>query len=326
MAELYLIEYKGHRRHYCSNIYHHKLERNASVITETDSGEDFGHVLHRWDSEKPPRQKGAPPKILRKATDDDFSKYSELRPRELTAKAQARSIARRLGLQMKLSDVEIQFDTSKMTFYYTAEGRVDFRQMVKELAGVFRTWIEMRQISPREETKRVGDCGMCGGEVCCRRANMASIQIATQDARDQDLQMNMSKLTGLCGKLRCCLSFEKSQYIEAKKLFPGKGAKVETPAGKGVIYKVDIFKDEAIVRLEDGERVRVGPDQIRRAAKRYENQQQRSDHSGQTGSTASGGSTPALQEQASVEPVEPIQAQSEEASAAAEATETKEES
>jgi cell fate regulator YaaT (PSP1 superfamily) len=278
MAELYLIEYKGHRRHYCSNIYHHKLERNGSVITETDSGEDFGHVLHRWDDEKPPRQKGTPPKILRKATEDDVTKYSDLRPRELTAKAQARSIARRLGLQMKLSDVEIQFDASKMTFYYTAEGRVDFRQMVKELAGVFRTWIEMRQISPREETKRVGDCGMCGGEVCCRRANMASIQIATQDARDQDLQMNMSKLTGLCGKLRCCLSFEKSQYLETKKLFPGRGAKVDTPAGRGVIQKVDVFKDEAVVRLEDGERVRVGPDQIRRAARRYENQQQRADH------------------------------------------------
>lgn len=277
MAEFYLIEYKGHRRQYCSNIFHHKLERMASVITETDSGEDFGHVLHRWDGDRPPRQKGAPPKILRKTTDEDVAKYNELRPRELTAKAQARAVSRRLGLQMKLSDVEIQYDGSKMTFYYTAEGRVDFRQMVKELAGVFRTWIEMRQISPREETKRVGDCGMCGGEVCCRRANMASIQIATQDARDQDLQMNMSKLTGLCGKLRCCLSFEKSQYIDAKKLFPGKGAKVETPAGRGVIQKIDVFRDEAIVRLEEGERVRVGPDQIRRIARRYENQAQRSD-------------------------------------------------
>ena len=270
MAELHLIEFKGHRRLYCSNIYHHQLKRKDAVIIETDSGEDFGWALHRWNHEKPPKQKGGAPRILRKASEEEIAAFERLRPRELAAKAQARVIARRLGLVMKMSDVEIQFDGSKMIFYYTADGRVDFRQLVKELAATFRTWIEMRQISPREETRRIGDCGMCGGEVCCRRANMTSIQIATQDARDQDLQMNMSKLTGLCGKLRCCLSFEKPQYLESKKLFPGKGAKVESPAGKGVIQRIDIFKEEAIVKLEDGERVRVSPDQVRKIERRKE--------------------------------------------------------
>ncbi|MBN4056681.1 hypothetical protein JYU19_00040 [bacterium AH-315-J21] len=265
MAELFLIEYKGHRREYCANTYHHKLARNVAVITETDNGENLGFVLHRWNKDKPPRQKGAPRKILRGATDSELQKHKDYRPREIAAKAQARVVAKRLGLTMKLSDVEIQFDGTKMTFFYTADGRVDFRAMVKELAGHFHTWIEMRQISPRDESRRFGDCGMCGGEVCCRRANMKSIQIATQDARDQDLQMNMSKLTGLCGKLRCCLSFEKKQYLDIKKMFPGRGSRVETPVGQGVVERVDVLAEEAIVRFEDGTRHRVGPDQIRRA-------------------------------------------------------------
>ena len=156
MAELFLIEYKGHRRAYCANTYHHELSRNATVITESDSGESFGRVLHRWDFDRSPKQKGAPKKILRSATDQEIEANDKLRPREVAAKAQARAVARRLGLSMKLSDVEIQFDGSKMTFYYTADGRVDFRSMVKELATTFRTWIEMRQISPREESGRLG--------------------------------------------------------------------------------------------------------------------------------------------------------------------------
>lgn len=264
MAELFLIEYKGHRRSYCANTYHHQLSRNSAVITESDSGESFGRVLHRWDFDKSPKQKGAPRKILRSATKDEIEANGKLRPREVTAKALARSVARRLGLQMKLSDVEIQFDGSKMTFYYTADARVDFRAMVKELATTFRTWIEMRQISPREESRRVGDCGMCGGEVCCRRACRTSIQVSTQDARDQDLQLNMSKLTGLCGKLRCCLSFEKNQYLDVKKMFPGRGSRVETPIGIGTLARVDVFNEEALVRFEDGRELRVSPDQVRK--------------------------------------------------------------
>ena len=264
MAELFLIEYKGHRRSYCANTYHHQLSRNSAVITESDSGESFGRVLHRWDFDKSPKQKGAPRKILRSATKDEIEANGKLRPREVTAKALARSVARRLGLQMKLSDVEIQFDGSKMTFYYTADARVDFRAMVKELATTFRTWIEMRQISPREESRRVGDCGMCGGEVCCRRACRTSIQVSTQDARDQDLQLNMSKLTGLCGKLRCCLSFEKNQYLDVKKMFPGRGSRVETPIGIGTLARIDVFNEEALVHFEDGRELRVSPDQVRK--------------------------------------------------------------
>ncbi len=274
MAELFLIEYKGHRREYCANTYHHKLERNAAVITETDNGENLGYVLHRWNKEKSPRQKGSPRKILRGATAEELQKHHDLRPKELAAKAQARAVAKRLGLSMKLSDVEIQFDGTKMTFYYTADGRVDFRTLVKELARHFHTWIEMRQISPRDESRRLGDCGMCGGEVCCRRAGMKNIQIATQDARDQDLQMNMSKLTGLCGKLRCCLCFEKKQYLDVKKLFPGKGSRVETPVGNGIVERVDVLAEEAIVRYEDGTRHRVGPDQLKKIPRRAESKKQ----------------------------------------------------
>lgn len=265
MAELFLIEYRGHRRAYCANMYHHELSRHSAVITESDSGESFGRVLHRWDFDRSPRQKEAPKKILRSATEAEIGANEKLRPREMAAKAVARGVARRLGLQMKLSDVEIQFDGSKMTFYYTADGRVDFRAMVKELATTFRTWIDMRQISPREESRRVGDCGMCGGEVCCRRASLTSIQVSTQDARDQDLQLNMSKLTGLCGKLRCCLSFEKTQYLDVKKMFPGRGSRVETPVGIGNLVRIDVFNEEALVRFEDGRELRVSPDQVRKA-------------------------------------------------------------
>ncbi|MCH9031390.1 MAG: Signal peptidase-like protein [candidate division Zixibacteria bacterium] len=265
MADYFLVEFNGHRREYYSNAFHHRLKRGDSVITDADPGEDFGWILHHWDFEKNPPQKGAAKAILRSATSEEADTYKKIRPRQLTAKSQARVIAKRLGLKMKLTDVDIQFDGKRIVFYYTADGRVDFRALVKELASTFRTWIEMRQISPREETRRIGDCGLCGGEVCCRKAGMKNIQVGTQDARDQDLQLNLSKLTGLCGKLRCCLNFERGSYLTAKKLFPGRGTKVDTPVGRGVLERVDVFREEAIVRMADGSTIRVGPDQVNRA-------------------------------------------------------------
>jgi len=268
MADMFLVEFKGHRREYFVNSFHHVLKRREPVITDAAPGEDYGWILHRSDHSELARQKTPHRSILRTATSDETDVFTRIRPRELAAKAQGRAVARRLGLDLKLSDVEQQFDGSKMTFYYTSEGRVDFRQLVRELAVTFRTWIEMRQISPREETRRVGDCGLCGGEVCCRKANLGAIQVSTQDARDQDLQINLSKLTGLCGKLRCCLTFERDQYIDSKKLFPGRGSLVETPTGVGVIEKIDTFREEAVVRMEDGAVFRCGPDQVRRISRR----------------------------------------------------------
>ena len=181
-------------------------------------------------------------RIARKATTEDIALWHVARQREEETLKDARQIIKRLAIDMKLSDVEFQGDNARATFYYTAENRVDFRDLVRELASTFDIRVDMRQIGARQEAARVGGIGVCGRELCCTSWLKDFRSVNTGAARYQQLSLNPGKLAGQCGKLKCCLNFELDQYVEAVKEFPSPNAKIKTPKGKAVVFKMDIFK------------------------------------------------------------------------------------
>lgn len=181
-------------------------------------------------------------KILRKATDEDIKKWQEGRKLEWDYMLNSRKIAIELGLTMKISNVEMQGDLSKATFYYTAEGRVDFRELIKRFAAKFKVKVDMRQIGTRQEAGKVGGIGSCGRELCCSTWLTDFRSVSTGSARYQQLSLNPAKLAGQCGKLKCCLNFELDQYIDAVKDFPSNNTKLKTAKGIAYHFKTDIFK------------------------------------------------------------------------------------
>lgn len=181
-------------------------------------------------------------KIYRKAKQDDIEKWQEARQLEQNTMMRSREMARELNLQMKISDVEYQGDKTKATFYYTAEDRVDFRELIKRYADAFKVRIEMRQIGLRQEAGRLGGIGSCGRELCCSSWLTDFRAVSTSAARYQQLSLNPTKLAGQCGKLKCCLNYELDQYVEALKDFPSTNAKLRLQKGVAVHFKTDIFK------------------------------------------------------------------------------------
>jgi cell fate regulator YaaT (PSP1 superfamily) len=181
-------------------------------------------------------------KIYRKATQRDIDIWQKVRDREESVKVKARQIAIRLGLKMKISDVEFQGDASKVIFYYTAEERVDFRELIKEFAREFSTRIEMKRIGFRQEASRLGGIGSCGRELCCSTWLTDFRSVNTSAARYQQLSLNPQKLAGQCGKLKCCLNYELDTYLDALKTFPSTEVKLKTEKGTAVCQKIDIFK------------------------------------------------------------------------------------
>ena len=191
-------------------------------------------------------------RIERKATQEDLGLWHTARMREDDTLREARAIIRRIGISMKLTDVEFQGDNGRATFYYISEQRVDFRELVRELARTFDIRVDMRQIGARQEAARVGGIGVCGRELCCTSWLKDFRSVSTGAARYQQLSLNPGKLAGQCGKLKCCLNFELDQYVEAVKEFPSPNAKIKTPKGKAVVFKMDIFK-RLVYFLELGE-------------------------------------------------------------------------
>ena len=221
-----------------------------AVVTEVvPAGYDLGRVtltgeLVRFQMKK---KKVHPdteqlPSLLRKATDRDLEVWQKARSKEQEVQKRARELALRLNLQMKLSDVEFQGDGKKATFYYTAEQRVDFRQLIKDMAKAFGIRIEMRQIGLRMEASRLGGIGSCGRELCCSTWLTDFRSVSTAAARYQQLSLNPQKLSGQCGKLKCCLNFELDAYRSALKEFPKMETKLKTEKGLAICQKMDIFK------------------------------------------------------------------------------------
>ena len=243
------VRFKNGRKHFFRNTENLSLSMGDVVATEASPGHDVGMVslageLVRVQMKK---KKISPDseeilKIYRKATQKDIDVWEEYREREEAIKKRAREIAIRLKLSMKISDVEFQGDGSKATFYYTADDRVDFRQLIKEFAREFNTRIEMRQIGLRQEAARLGGIGSCGRELCCSTWLTDFRSVSTSAARYQQLSLNPQKLAGQCGKLKCCLNYELDTYLEALKAFPRTDTKLYTKKGTAVCQKIDIFQ------------------------------------------------------------------------------------
>lgn len=243
------VRFKNGRKEFFKNTENLSLSIGDVVATEAPSGHDVGMVsltgeLVKVQMKKKKTNPDNPEifKIYRKANQHDIDVWQEARSREETMKVRAREIAIRLQLQMKISDIEFQGDASKATFYYTAESRVDFRQLIKEFAHEFRTRIEMRQIGFRQEAGRLGGIGSCGRELCCSTWLTDFRSVTTSAARYQQLSLNPQKLAGQCGKLKCCLNYELDTYLDALKHFPKQDAKLHTQKGTAVCQKTDIFK------------------------------------------------------------------------------------
>ncbi|GIZ15687.1 PSP1 domain-containing protein [Capnocytophaga catalasegens] len=243
------VRFKNSRKEFFRNTEKLPLQMGDVVATEAQSGHDVGVVtltgeLVRVQMQKKKSNPLNPnlPKIYRKANQKDIEIWQEARQREEIVQKKSRELAIALGLEMKISDVEFQGDGSKATFYYTAENRVDFRQLIKDMAREFSTRIEMRQIGFRQEAARLGGVGSCGRELCCSTWLTDFRSVTTAAARYQQLSLNPQKLAGQCGKLKCCLNYELDSYLDALKDFPKTEIKLHTEKGIASCQKVDIFK------------------------------------------------------------------------------------
>ncbi len=243
------VHFKNSRKEFFRNPYKLPLQIGDVVATETTSGHDIGTVsltgeLVRIQMQKKKADPLSPtlPKVYRKANEHDIEIWKEYRSKEVFLQKRSRELAIALGLEMKISDVEFQGDGSKATFYYTAEGRVDFRQLIKDMAKEFGTRIEMRQIGYRQEAARLGGIGSSGREISCSTWLTDFKSVTTAAARYQQLSLNPQKLAGQCGKLKCDLNFELDCYLEALRDFPKTDTKLQTEKGIATCQKVDIFK------------------------------------------------------------------------------------
>ncbi len=243
------IRFKNGRKQFFHNPENLTLSIGDVVATEASPGHDVGIVtltgeLVRVQMKKKKVKEDSEEvlKVYRKASQRDIDVWQEARDKEDKMKVRAREIAIRLDLRMKISDIEFQGDGSKATFYYTAEERVDFRQLIKEFAREFNTRIEMRQIGFRQEAARLGGIGSCGRELCCSTWLTDFRSVNTSAARYQQLSLNPQKLAGQCGKLKCCLNYELDTYLDALKDFPKTDTKLFTKKGTAVCQKIDIFQ------------------------------------------------------------------------------------
>jgi cell fate regulator YaaT (PSP1 superfamily) len=243
------IRFKNSRKTFYRNAKNLSLQVGDVVAVEASPGYDIGVVsvigeLARIQVKK--KSPGLKPmetkKILRIANQDDIDKWVQARALESEVMFQARTLAVNIGLEMKISDVEYQGDLTKATFYYTAEGRVDFRQLIKDMADKFKIRIEMRQIGSRQEAQRLGGIGSCGRELCCSTWLTDFRSVSTSAARYQQLSLNPQKLAGQCGKLKCCLNYELDMYLDAIKSFPSTDVKIQTEKGTAFHIKTDVFK------------------------------------------------------------------------------------
>jgi len=243
------VRFKGSRKEFFVNEDNLYMEMGEMVVVESStSGYDVGHVslmgeLVRLQLKKQnTKEESVIKKVYRKPTPSDVEKYEAAKELEWETMHKARTLALELGLSMKISDVDYQGDKSKATFYYTAEGRVDFRELIKKMAESFRIRIEMRQIGMRQEASRLGGIGSCGRELCCSTWLTDFKTVSTSAARYQNLSLNTLKLAGQCGKLKCCLNYELDTYMDALKDIPTDINKLETLKGNAYLQKTDIFK------------------------------------------------------------------------------------
>lgn len=247
-TDLVEVRFKNTRKDYFRNVNNLKLDAGDIIAVEANPGHDIAIVTLTGDLVVDQMKKhkvtlinGEIRKIYRKAKQADIEKWKEAIALEHQTMIQSRQIALELNLNMKIGDVEYQGDRTKAIFYYLADDRVDFRQLIKVLADTFRIRIEMKQIGARQEAGRIGGIGPCGREICCATWINNFVSVTTNSARYQDISLNPQKLAGQCGKLKCCLNFEVDTYIDAQKDFPPTNVTLEAENGSFQYQKADIF-------------------------------------------------------------------------------------
>lgn len=250
--ELVEVSFKNTRKGYFIKPASLRIEIGDMVVVESSPGHDIGKItmtgslvmsqINRAGIKDFSRETAK--RILRHTTEEDLVKFAEIKALEHGTMIESRKIAEDLGLNMKIGDVEYQGDGNKAIFYYIADERVDFRQLIRVLADRFKIRIEMRQIGARQEAGRIGGIGPCGRPLCCATWLSHFVSVTTTSARIQDLSLNMQKLAGQCGKLKCCLNYEVDTYLEALKNLPDKNTKLETLEGTWFTFKLDVFKRE----------------------------------------------------------------------------------
>ena len=244
------VQFKNTRKGYYLNSNKIDLQKDDIVAVEASPGHDIGTVTLTGSlvllQMKKARIKSDAEirRVYRKAREVDMEKYHEAKAKEQDTMIRSRQIAKDLGLDMKIGDVEYQGDGNKAIFYYIADGRVDFRQLIKVLADVFKVRIEMKQIGARQEAGRIGGIGPCGRELCCATWMTSFVSVSTGAARFQDISMNPQKLAGQCAKLKCCMNYEVDTYVEAMKRFPARDITLETMDCTYYHFKSDILKRE----------------------------------------------------------------------------------
>lgn len=243
------VRFKNGRKSFYRNLKNIQICIGDIVAVETSPGHDIGVVSLTGELVKVQMRKKKVSvnseelnQVYRKASQKDIDIWTSARGKEQEVQKKSRLIISRLGLKMKLSDVEYQGDGNKATFYYTAEERVDFRQLIRELAGTFSLRVEMKQVGLRQEASRLGGIGSCGRELCCSTWLTDFRSVSTSAARYQQLSLNPQKLAGQCGKLKCCLNYELDSYLDSLKKFPKTNIWLQTEKGPAIFQKMDIFK------------------------------------------------------------------------------------
>lgn len=246
-TDLVEVQFKNTRKGYYHNVSKLDLKKGDVVAVEASPGHDIGTVTLTGSLVKLQLKKAnlkssdEIKRIYRLAKPVDIEKYKEAKAREHATMIESRQIAKRLGLQMKIGDVEYQGDGNKAIFYYIADERVDFRQLIKDLASAFHVRIEMKQIGARQEAGRIGGTGPCGRELCCATWMKNFVSVSTNAARFQDISLNPQKLAGMCAKLKCCLNYEVDDYVEASKRMPPRDAVLQTADNDYYQFKTDIL-------------------------------------------------------------------------------------
>jgi cell fate regulator YaaT (PSP1 superfamily) len=246
-TDLVEVQFKHTRKGYYHNVNKLDLKKGDVVAVEASPGHDIGVVTLTGRLVKLQLKKAnlksadAIKRIYRIARETDMQKFREAKAREHSTMIESRKIAKGLGLDMKIGDVEYQGDGNKAIFYYIADERVDFRQLIKDLAAAFHVRIEMKQIGARQEAGRIGGTGPCGRELCCATWMKNFVSVGTNAARFQDISLNPQKLAGMCAKLKCCLNYEVDDYVEASKQLPGKDVILQTQDADYHLFKSDIL-------------------------------------------------------------------------------------
>lgn len=250
MAEVIGVRFKEVGKVYYFDPEGRKLKKGDNVIVETVRGIECGEVA--MDNREVSEDQIVKPlkKLIREATPEDLEKARKTAEKEREAFEVCTQKIIQHKLDMKLVDVEFTFDGSKVLFYFTADGRIDFRELVKDLAGVFRTRIELRQIGVRDESKMVGGLGMCGRPFCCSTFLGDFQPVSIKMAKEQGLSLNPVKISGSCGRLMCCLKYEQNAYEHLQKITPKQGSIVETAEGKGMVTDVSLLTGRLKVRLD----------------------------------------------------------------------------